>query len=128
MDPCEEISGTLVAAVLPSELAMAVTMRNQHIPILLAAVHQLERQEGVEGIYEREARIDRDIEGKFGVDVGQAAAWRAALLCRLLTSEDPLYHDIGHDGTVTVDPELLAYAASAAISDEPDESLFWPQK
>lgn len=117
-----------VAAVSPEALAEAVTIRNGQVPIRLADVQAIEASEGVDGIDRRESMVEEETVARLGVDVGEAASWRAALLCRLLTREDPLHHEILENGDVEVDRDLLSLAASSAISDHPAEELSWPSR
>jgi len=115
-----------VAPISPAALSEALTIRNRHVPIHLAAVHELEESEGVDGLDEREKQIESEIGHALGAEIGEAACWRASLLGEYLTRTDPLYHDIREDGTVVVDEDLLTHAASTPLSVHPDERIEWP--
>ncbi len=83
-----DVDGAPVEAVTPEVLADAVTIRNQHVPILLPLAQEIEIREGVEGMAARVEQADSEIVTKWD----EAVSWRTHLLCELLTREGPLYH------------------------------------
>lgn len=121
-----EFDETPVDPISPTDLAHAVTLRNEHVPIDLNAIHELEEQEGVDGMDRREQLSEVSIKDRLGTEIGEAASWRAYMLCQFLTRKGTQYHEVRADGAVEVDAGLLTYGASTPMTMHPDEALMWP--